>query len=75
MNVIDWVAMGFKFNDTAKEYYEKNKHEINLPDWAIKLMYEIFDCIYTSDGKIQNIRGGMQKERKLRDIEAKKYKI
>ena len=39
---------------TLKEligYYEKNKHEISLPDWAIKLMYEIFDCIYPSDGK------------------------
>lgn len=51
MNIVDWVAMGFKFNDTAKGYYEKNKHEINLPDWAIKLMYEIFDCIYPSEGK------------------------
>ena len=46
MNVIDWVAMGFEFNDTAKEYYEKNKESIILPDWSIKLMYEIFDLIY-----------------------------
>ena len=46
MNIVDWVAMGLKFNDTAKDYYEKNKHEINLPNWAVKLMYEIFDCIY-----------------------------
>jgi hypothetical protein len=44
--VIDWVAMGFELGDTAKEYYEKNKEKILLPDWAIKLMYEIFDCIY-----------------------------
>jgi len=51
MNLVDWVAMGFKFNDTAKGYYEKNKHEIELPEWAIKLMYEIFDCIYPCDGK------------------------
>ena len=49
MNVVDWVAMGIKFNDTAKSYYEKNKHEIELPDWAIELMYEIFDCIYYED--------------------------
>lgn len=46
MNVVDWVAMGFEFGDTAKDYYEKNKEEIKLPDWAVKLMYEIFDCIY-----------------------------
>ena len=46
MNIVDWVAMGFEFGDTAKDYYEKNKDEINLPDWAVKLMYEIFECIY-----------------------------
>ena len=45
-NLIDWIAMGFKFNSTAKEYYEDNKDKIKLPEWAIKLMYEIFDCIY-----------------------------
>lgn len=44
--VCDWVAMGFEFGDTAKSYYEKNKDKIKLPDWAIRLMYEIFDCIY-----------------------------
>lgn len=45
-NIVDWMAMGIKFNDTAKSYYEKNKEEIKLPEWAIKLMYEIFDCVY-----------------------------
>lgn len=46
MMIVDWVAMGFEFGDTAKEYYEKNKNEIQLPEWAIELMYQIFDCIY-----------------------------
>jgi hypothetical protein len=46
MNIVDWVAMGFEFNDTARDYYEKNKEKIELPEWAVKLMYEIFDCIY-----------------------------
>jgi len=46
MNVIDWVAMGFEFNSTAKGYYENTKSEIHIPEWAIKLMYKIFDCIY-----------------------------
>ena len=45
-NIIDWVAMGFKFGDTAKEYYEKNKDKIKLPKWAISYMYRIFDLIY-----------------------------
>ena len=30
----------------SRKHYEKNKEEIKLPEWAIKLMYEIFDCIY-----------------------------
>ena len=46
MNVVDWIAMSFKFGDTAKDYYEKNKDKINMPEWATKLMYEIFECIY-----------------------------
>ncbi len=45
-NIIDWVAMGFKFDDTARDYYERNKEKIKLPEWAVKLMYEIFECIY-----------------------------
>jgi len=46
MNIVDWVAMGFEFGDTAKSYYEKNQAKIELPQWAIALMYKIFDCIY-----------------------------
>lgn len=45
-NIVDWIAMGFEKDDTAKEYYENNKDKIILPDWSIKLMYEIFDRIY-----------------------------
>ena len=47
MNIIDWVAMGFEFGDTARSYYEKNKGEINFPSWAVELMNRIFDCIYS----------------------------
>lgn len=42
-NIIDWMAMGYEFGDTAQEYYENNKDKINLPEWAIKTMYEIFE--------------------------------
>jgi len=45
-NICDWVAMGFMFEDTAKEYYENNKKGIKMPQWAIVYMYKIFDCIY-----------------------------
>jgi hypothetical protein len=46
MNLIDWIAMGFKFGDTAKDYYKKNKNKIDIPKWAIEMMYNIFDRIY-----------------------------
>lgn len=46
LNVIDWVAMGMKMGDTAKEYYEINKATIKIPDWAEEMMYEIFKRIY-----------------------------
>lgn len=45
-NVCDWMAMGMKFGDTAKSYYEKNKERIAIPKGAENYMYEIFDCIY-----------------------------
>ena len=43
--IIDWMAMGFKFNDTAQIYYEKNKDKIILPDYAVLFIYEIFNRI------------------------------
>lgn len=46
MMLVDWIAMSYEFGDTAKDYYEKNKAKINLPDWAVKVMYEVFDIIY-----------------------------
>ena len=43
--VIDWMAMGYKFGDTAQKFYEKNKEKIDLPDYAIDFIYEIFKRI------------------------------
>lgn len=43
--VCDWMAMGYKFGDTAKAYYEKNKDKINIPKDIIPFMYEIFNRI------------------------------
>ena len=39
--VVDWMAMGYQFGDTAQEYYEKN-NKINLPQYAVDFIYEIF---------------------------------
>ena len=47
-NIIDWMAMGYEFGDTAKDYYENNKSKIFFPDWAVEKMYEIFSWIYPS---------------------------
>lgn len=44
--VIDWMAMGYKFNDNAKIYYERNKDKIKLPEYAVVFIYEIFNRIY-----------------------------
>lgn len=46
MNVIDWMAVGYEFGDTAQEYYEKNRDKINIPEWAEELMYEMFKRVY-----------------------------
>lgn len=47
--ICDWMAMSMKFGDTPKSYYEKNKDRIHLPDWAIKFIYEIFECLEKDD--------------------------
>jgi len=33
--VVDWMAMGMKFGDTAESYYKKNKDKIIIPEWAV----------------------------------------
>lgn len=45
-NICDWMAMGFEKGDSAKEYFENNRDKIDLPNWAITLMYEIFARLY-----------------------------
>ncbi len=40
--VIDWTAMGYKFGDTAQQYYEKNKDKISLSEEHEEFMYDIF---------------------------------
>lgn len=45
--VIDWIAMGMKFNDTAQAYYEKNAESIVIPEYATEFIYEIFGKVYS----------------------------
>jgi len=44
--IIDWMAMGYKFGDTAQKYYEQNKDKVKIPDEAENLMYQIFERLY-----------------------------
>ena len=41
--VIDWTAMGYKFGDTAQEYYEANKKRIILNKRQKNIVFEIFN--------------------------------
>lgn len=43
--VIDWTAMGYKFGDNPREYYESNKSKIQLDEKYIEFMYELFDAL------------------------------
>ena len=49
--VIDRTAMGYKFGDTAQEYYEANKNKISLSEDHKKCMYEIFECLRSKSTK------------------------
>ncbi len=40
--VIDWTAMGYKFGDTAHEYYMANHEKINIPDKFIPFLEDTF---------------------------------
>lgn len=40
--VIDWMAMGLEFGDTAEAYYEAHKDKLHLPAWAVPFIGEIF---------------------------------
>ena len=41
--LVDWTAMGYKFGDTAQEYYEQNKHKILLKPDQVEFIYTIFN--------------------------------
>lgn len=40
--VLDWMAMGLEFGNTAESYYEANAEKIALPEWAVRYIREIF---------------------------------
>ena len=53
--IIDWMAMGYKFGDTAQQYYESNKNKIKLPDYAVKFIYEIFSRLTQENRQWESI--------------------
>lgn len=54
-NIIDWMAMGYVYNDRPYEFYEKNKYKITLPkaqrDFMEKVIYEGIDKRYVTKGE------------------------
>jgi hypothetical protein len=43
--ICDWEGMSLKFGDTAKEYYEKNKHNIHLHTQSKKILEKLLNII------------------------------
>jgi len=43
--VIDWTAMGYKFGNTAEEYYQSNKEKMNLSEDQVTFITEIFEKV------------------------------
>lgn len=41
--VVDWLAMSLKFGDTVKDYYERNKDRILIPEQCLGFLNEIID--------------------------------
>lgn len=57
--IVDWIAMGLGNSDAgrkdnAREFYEKSKTNITFPNWAVVLMYKIFDRVYDKNGKLKS---------------------
>lgn len=54
--VADWMAMGIKFGDTAEEYYEREKDNIKLPEWAVEQLRRVFKALeaYSNNGEEQS---------------------
>ena len=54
-NVLDWLAMGYQFNDRPYQYYEKNKDNIILPECQKKfiemIIYEGIDKKFIQEEK------------------------
>lgn len=56
--VIDWMAMGLKFGDTAEEYYERHKDEIKLPEWAVEFIMVVFKLLKAHAEHQQSVSTG-----------------
>lgn len=53
--IVDWMAMGYKFNDTAEDYYTKNKDKIKLPKYALPFIEDVFSKLQGDPQNEHNI--------------------
>lgn len=47
--ILDWTAMGYKFNDRPYEYYKKNKKDIKMNKLETEYVESILDAIENYD--------------------------
>ena len=47
--ILDWMAMGMKFNDKCWEYYEQHKDEIHMNDLETEYVEDILAAIKNED--------------------------
>ena len=66
-NILDWIAMGYKFKDRPTDYYEKNKDKIILCDKErAYLEHVLYDIIQKDGGKTwKKIAKKKNKKKKL----------
>ena len=59
-NIMDWLAVGYKFKDRPYQYYEAHKNSIKLPkkqkDFIEKIIYEGIDKEYILKEKKRGLR-------------------
>lgn len=51
--VIDWTAMGYKFGDTAEQFYRKHAVAMNFSDEQVDFLNEIFACIAAASSDVE----------------------
>lgn len=68
-NVLDWMAMGYKFKNRPFQYYEKNKKNIILPEmekhFLEHIIYDIVDADFIKKEELLKWKKEKKKKNKL----------